>query len=185
MGSGFQHSGSSWREWAAADRGDEVNALVTELSLEVRQKVLIDLERMSSIFSGIKSLSDKAFVTFQRTCDTSAPRLIEALDARDWTQVHNLAHRLKGASGYIAGERVNEAAKKLQKCAAKLMPMDEVVNVAAAASAFAAEADAREEQIPSLSEPMPTPEVAEALLKVLLMHLDELVVHIEKCHLNV
>ncbi|KAJ1641536.1 hypothetical protein T492DRAFT_853287 [Pavlovales sp. CCMP2436] len=156
MGSGFQHSGSSWREWAAADRGDEVNALVTELSLEVRQKVLIDLERMSSIFSG-ESPSLIHRVNTQRFAR------VAALDARDWTQ----------------------AAKKLQKCAAKLMPMDEVVNVAAAASAFAAEADAREEQIPSLSEPMPTPEVAEALLKVLLMHLDELVVHIEKCHLNV
>jgi len=106
-----------------------------------------------------------------RTTATNRPKLADALARRDWTEVHSLAHRLKGASGYIAGERVNAAAHALQKCAARLMPADAKSSVAEAAIEFATS----DELVEAHSGPEPSEALATAQLNVLFRCLDELV----------
>lgn len=110
-----------------------------------------------------------------RTTTANRPKLADAFARRDWTEVHSLAHRLKGASGYIAGERVNAAAHALQKCAARLMPADPKSSVAEAAIEFATSDEIDEVR----AGPEPTEALAEAQLNVLSRCLDELMGEIE------
>jgi HPt (histidine-containing phosphotransfer) domain-containing protein len=123
-------------------------------------------------------LSDKALDTFMRTSATMGPNVIEAHAARDWISLHSLAHRIKGASGYIAGERVNAAAHELQTCASRLMPAEEHSSVAQAASSFVSEAD----RLAASEMEMPSEALAAARVKVLLRCLDELAIEISENH---
>jgi HPt (histidine-containing phosphotransfer) domain-containing protein len=107
-----------------------------------------------------------------------APKLHDAYKRKDWTELHTLAHRLKGASGYIAGERVNTAAHHLQKLAARLMPADPKSSVAEAANAFVS----AEDNSAQAKLPVPSEKLVGASIKALTRCLDELVEEIKRNH---
>lgn len=140
--------------------------------------------------AGNAQMIDIAMRKFVESADKARPKLVEAAEARDYSQLHLLSHRLKGASGYISGDRVRCLALLLQRTADALIPDDARHPAAEELASFAsttprekgAEGEEGEEagEFDTIPEVEPTAEAAAALLVVLLRFLGELLEEISR-----
>jgi HPt (histidine-containing phosphotransfer) domain-containing protein len=79
-----------------------------------RPSPAFDMEKMLKSWGNDHSFVQRLIMKFSARAPDDLQKLREAMERNDATEAQRLAHRLKGAAGYVAAEKVRQLAAQLE-----------------------------------------------------------------------